>query len=158
MVMTHRKLMESVDTNRIEAAIHAAEQRTSGEVRVSVSRLFWGDVEKAAQKAFERMGMTQTKQRNAVLFFVVPSRRKFAVLGDAGIHEKVGQEFWHRIVDAVSERFRAGDFTAGLVKGIELVGEQLATYFPYDSTTDKNELPDTVDFGGRWWSYRDRRK
>jgi uncharacterized membrane protein len=157
--MTHRKLMESVDTQRIEDAIRAAELRTSGEVRVSVSRLFWGDVEKAAQKAFARMGMTQTKQRNAVLFFVVPSRRKFAVLGDVGIHEKVGQEFWHRIVEAVTERFRAGDFTGGLVKGIGLVGEQLASHFPYDAGTDKNELPDSVDFGGgRWWSHRDRRK
>jgi len=159
MVMTHRKLMESVDTGRIEDAIRAAELRTSGEVRVSVSRLFWGDVEKAARKAFERMGMTQTRQRNGVLFFVVPSRRKFAVLGDAGIHEKVGQEFWYRIVNAVSDRFRTGDFTGGLVEGIELVGEQLAAHFPYDAATDKNELPDSVDFGrGRWWSHRDRRK
>ncbi len=59
----------------------------------------------------------------------------------------------------MSERFRAGDFTAGLVEGIELVGEQLATHFPYDAVTDKNELPDSVDFGGgRWWSHRDRRK
>jgi uncharacterized membrane protein len=155
--MTHRKLMESVDTKRIEDAIRAAEQRTSGEVRVSVSRLFWGDVEKAAQKAFERMGMIQTKQRNAVLFFVVPSRRKFAVLGDIGIHERVGQEFWHRIVDVVAERFRSADFTGGLVKGIELVGEQLASHFPYDAGSDKNELPDSVDFGGGWWSHRDRR-
>jgi uncharacterized membrane protein len=158
MVMTHRKLMQSVDAMRVEEAIRGAELRTSGEVRVSVSRLFWGDVEKAARKAFERMGMTQTRQRNAVLFFVVPSRRQFAVLGDAGIHEKVGQEFWHRIVDAVSERFRASDFTGGLVKGIELVGEQLAVHFPYDAGTDKNELPDSVDFGGRWWSHRDRHK
>jgi uncharacterized membrane protein len=150
--------MESVDTKRIEDAIRLAETRTSGEVRVSVSRLFWGDVEKAARQAFERMGMTQTRQRNAVLFFVVPSRRKFAVLGDSGIHEKVGQEFWHNIVNALSERFRAGDFTGGLVKGIELVGEQLATHFPYDPGTDKNELPDSVDFGGGWWSHRDRRK
>src|SRR5437763_4395738 len=110
MVMTHRKLMQSVDTRKIEEAIRAAELRTSGEVRVSVSRLFWGDVEKAGRKAFERMGMTQTQQHNAVLFFVVPSRRKFAVLGDTGIHQKVGQEFWERIVSVMSERFRASDF------------------------------------------------
>jgi uncharacterized membrane protein len=159
MVMTHRKLMETVDARQIEQAIRAAEHRTSGEVRVSVSRLFWGDVEKAARKAFDRMGMAQTKQRNGVLFFVVPSRRRFAVVGDRGIHEKVGQEFWHRIIGVVSERFRAGDFTGGLVRGIELVGEQLATHFPYNADQDKNELPDSVDFGaGRWWSHRDRRQ
>ena len=158
MVMTHRQLMQSVDAKRIEDAIRRAEQQTSGEIRVSVSRLFWGDVEKAARKAFERMGMSQTKQHNAVLFFVVPSRRKFTVLGDSGIHEKVGQQFWHNVVAVMSERFRAGDFTEGLVKGIEAVGEQLASHFPYDSATDKNELPDTIDFGGRWRSHRDPRK
>lgn len=147
MVMTRKKLVQSIDTKRIEEAIRAAEHRTSGEIRVSVSRLFWGDVEKAAQKAFDRLGMARTQHRNGVLFFVVPSRRKFVVLGDAGIHEKVGQEFWHRVVAAVSERFRSGDFTGGLVHGIEVVGEQLSTHFPYDPATDKNELPDSVDFG-----------
>jgi len=147
MVMTHKKLIQTIDAKRIEQTIRNAEHRTSGEIRVSVSRLFWGDVEKAARKAFERLGMTRTEHRNGVLFFVVPSRRRFVVLGDAGIHEKVGQEFWHKVVAAVSEHFRSGDFTGGLVHGIEVVGEQLSTHFPYDPGTDKNELPDSVDFG-----------
>jgi uncharacterized membrane protein len=95
------------------------------------------------------MGVSKTKDRNGVLFFVVPSRRKFVVLGDAGIHDRVGQEFWHRVVAVVSERFREGDFTGGLVRGIEEVGEQLASHFPYDAATDVNELPDDVDFGGK---------
>ena len=147
MVMTRKQLLKMIDTRRIEDAIRSAEHRTSGEICVSVSRLFWGDVEKAARSAFQRLGMTRTRQRNGVLFFVVPSRRKFVVLGDAGIHEKVGQEFWHKVVAAVSERFRSKDFTGGLVHGIETVGEQLATHFPFDAATDVDELPDKVDFG-----------
>jgi uncharacterized membrane protein len=93
--------------------------------------------------------MTRTKDRNGILFFVVPGRRKFVVLGDSGIHARVGQEFWHRIVDVVTERFRTGDFTGGLIKGIQEVGEQLAAHFPYDAETDVDELPDDVDFGGK---------
>ena len=146
MVMTHRKMLRLIDSDRIKAAIQKAERRTSGEICVSVSRLFWGNVEKAADKAFGRLGMTQTKDRNGVLFFVVPSRRRFVVLGDEGIHAKVGQEFWRRVADRVSERFREGDFTGGLVKGIEEVGEQLAAHFPYDSTADVDELTNDVDF------------
>jgi uncharacterized membrane protein len=80
------------------------------------------------------------------LFFVVPSRRKFVVLGDRGIHEKVGQEFWNQIASAISEKFREGDFTGGLINGIEEVGKQLSTHFPY-GTTDRNELSNEVDFG-----------
>jgi uncharacterized membrane protein len=146
MVMTHRKLLGLIDNDQIKAAIQKAERRTSGEICVSVSRLFWGNVEKAADKAFGRLGMTKTKDRNGVLFFVVPSRRKFVVLGDQGIHERVGQEFWRQVAARVSERFRVGDFTGGLVKGIEEVGEQLAAHFPYDAVSDVDELPDDVNF------------
>ncbi len=149
MVMTRKKLLEIIDREKIKQAIEAAEHRTSGEICVSVAPFFWGSVEKAANKAFVRMGVARTKHRNGVLFFVVPSRRKFVVLGDSGIHERVGQEFWHRVVAAVSAKFRDGDFTGGIVKGIEEVGEQLASHFPYDPLTDEDELPDDVDFGGK---------
>jgi uncharacterized membrane protein len=146
MVMTRKKLLQIIDQEKVKRAIESAEHRTSGEICVSVAPLFWGSVEKAADKAFVRMGMTHTKDHNGVLFFVVPARRKFVVLGDRGIHDRVGQDFWESVAAAVSAKFREGDFTGGLVNGIEKVGEQLATHFPYDPTTDKNELPDDVDF------------
>ena len=149
MVMTRKKLIQLIDRERIKEAIERAEHRTSGEIRVSVAPFFWGNVRKAAEKAFQRLGMTRTKDRNGVLFFVVPARRKFVVLGDSGIHERVGQEFWHRVVDVVADKFRAGDFTAGLIRGIEEVGEQLSTHFPYDAAADVDELSDDVDFGGK---------
>ena len=146
MVMGRRKLIQKIDRKRLQEAIHRAEGLTSGEICVSVAPLFWGSIEKAADKTFVRMGMTRTKHRNGVLFFVVPARRKFVVLGDRGIHEKVGQEFWDRIVTVVSAKFREGDFTGGLVRGIEEVGEQLASHFPREAD-DRNELPDQIDFG-----------
>jgi uncharacterized membrane protein len=93
--------------------------------------------------------MTATRQRNAVLFFIVPSRRRFAIIGDEGIHAKVGPEFWESTAAVVSGRFRQGDFTAGIVEGIEKVSEQLASHFPFDPAADVNELSDDVDFAGR---------
>ena len=136
--------MVRVDKQQIKRAIQRAERRTSGEIRVSLSAPFWGDIWGAAVGAFERLGMTATRHRNAVLFFVVPSRHKFVVLGDQGINEKVGQEFWYHIAHALSERFHHGDFTGGLVAGIEEVGERLARHFPR-LESDRNELPDEVD-------------
>ena len=147
MLFTRKGLLRVIDQARVRDAIQEAERRTSGEIRVSVSRYFWGNVRKVADRAFARLGMTATRQRNGILFFIVPSRRRFAILGDEGIHAKVGQEFWEKAAAAVAERFREGDFTTGLVRGIEMVGEQLARHFPYDPTTDVNELPDDVDFG-----------
>lgn len=147
MVMTRRKWLRSIDYARIKEAIRKAERRTSGEIRVSVSTIFWGKVEKAAERAFVRLGMTRTKQRNGVLLFVVPSRHTLVVLGDRGIHEKVGPEFWQQVVGILTERFRVGDFTGGLVRGIEEVSEQLAIHFPYDAAADVNELSNEIDFG-----------
>jgi uncharacterized membrane protein len=144
--MSRRGLLDQVDGARVREAIRRAELVTSGEIRVSVARLFWGDVYAAAARAFDRLGMHQTRDRNAVLFFVVPARRRFVVLGDRGIHAKVGQAFWDEVTKQVSERFRSGDFTEGLVRGIEMVAEELRTHFPYDAATDVNELPDDVDF------------
>lgn len=146
-LMTRKGLMRVIDTARVEEAIRRAERRTSGEIRVSVSRFFWGDVTRVADRAFARLGMEATRDRNGILFFIVPSRRRFVVLGDEGIHARVGQAFWEQVAAAVSAHLRNGDFTLGLVKGIETVGEQLALHFPYDAVTDTNELSDGIDFG-----------
>lgn len=140
--------MVRIDKDRVKQAIQKAERRTSGEICVSVSPLFWGSVWKAAERTFDRLGMTATKDRNAVLFFVVPARHRFVVLGDRGISEKVGPEFWQRIARALADSFRHGDFTRGLVAAIEAVGEGLSRHFPY-TAGDRNELPDDVDEPGR---------
>jgi uncharacterized membrane protein len=48
----------------------------------------------------------------------------------------------------MSEHFKKGEFTEGLVKAIGEAGRQLAAHFPYDAAVDVNELADDVDFGG----------
>jgi len=138
--------MVGIDRRRIEQAIRRAERRTSGEIRVSLARPFWGDVREVAEKAFERLGMRATRERNAVLLFIVPSRHRFVVLGDRGIHQKVGQQFWRHLAGLLSDRLRHGDLTDGIVAGIEVVGEVLAQHFPRREGSASNELPDEVDF------------
>ena len=144
--MLRARLRQRIDEGAVKAAIAEAERGTTGEIRVSISTFFWGDVRKTAEMAFERLGMAATARRNGVLFFLVPSRRKFVVLGDEGIHGKVGQEFWDGVTAAVAGRFRKGDFTGGLVLGIAEAGRVLALHFPREDA-NPNELPDDVDFG-----------
>ena len=145
--MFRSTLKRRIDADAVTRAIEEAEGRTSGEIRVSVSTFFWGNVRRTAERAFARLGMDRTAQRNSVLFFVVPSRRTFVVLGDEGIHAKVGQDFWDSVAAAMSARFRDRDFTGGLVHGITEAGNQLAEHFPSQGPRDQNELPDDVDFG-----------
>jgi uncharacterized membrane protein len=145
--MSRRRLLKQFDAERIRGAIAAAEKKTSGEIRVSVAPFFWGRVRPVAERAFRRLGMENTKQRNGILFFIVPARKRFVVLGDEGIHAKVGQDFWDKIAEAMAARFRKGEFGDGLVDGIKEAVEGLAAHFPYDAATDVNELPDDIDFG-----------
>lgn len=136
-----------MDEARVLEAIRLAERASSGEIRVSLASFFWGDVEKAARKAFVRMGMDRTAERNAVLIFLVPSRKRFAILGDEGIHARVGQDFWDDLAAGLAAHFKRAEFTEGLVEGITKVGARLAEHFPWEAHGDRNELPDDMDYG-----------
>lgn len=133
----------SIDEGLVVAAIGRAERATSGEIRVVISQKNIADPVKAAQEQFERLGMTQTAARNGVLIFLAPRSRTFAVIGDRGVHEKCGDLFWQELAAAMTTHFRAGDFTAGLVLGIERAGALLAQHFPRGDD-DRNELPDGI--------------
>ena len=146
MPMSARALRRAVDATAVQDAIARAELRSSGEIRVSVSHIFWGDARAMAALAFERLGLRATAERNGVLIFVVPSRRRFVVLGDEGVHALAGQELWDRAAAVLAARFSTGDFTGGLVEAITAVGDALAAHFPRRHP-DLNELPDDVDFG-----------
>lgn len=126
----HKRLARHIDRDRIEAAIADAERRTTAPIHVSIAPHFWGDIRKTAERAFDRLRLTATPERNAVLFFVVPARKRFVVLGDVGAHEHVGQPYWERVAAAVSERIVKGDLTEGLVHGIRTVADELEKRFP----------------------------
>jgi uncharacterized membrane protein len=129
-------LTRHVNSELVLKAIERAEATTTGQIRVSIAPHFWGDVHKAAHRAFHRLGMTHSPERNGVLVFVVPSRREFSIIGDRAIHEKVGQEFWDRVRDAISRRIRDGNLTDGIIHGIEEAGKELAAHFPLPKSPD----------------------
>jgi uncharacterized membrane protein len=136
--------LSRLDHDRIVAAIRAAEDRSRGEVRVHVARKAIEDPQRAAAVLFEKLGMHATGERNGVLLFVAPASQRFAVVGDKGIHEKMGPDFWKDVAAAMEEDFRQGRFTDGIVKGVAKAGDALATHFPRTGRPDVNELPDEV--------------
>ena len=138
------EFLGKLDSERIVHAIRAAEESTSGEIRVFVQRgILRGDALPAAQKQFGILGMQKTSERNGVLIFVVPRARKFAVIGDEGVHQKCGKEYWSALVDSMREHFKKEDFTKALLEAIEQTGELLARYFPKRGG-GPNELSDAV--------------
>jgi uncharacterized membrane protein len=88
--------------------------------------------------------MTKTAERNGVLFYIAPSVRRFQILGDAGIHERSGPDFWKEVASEMEVCFGRGEFTEGIVRGIAKVGDVLARHFPR-SGADRDELPNLID-------------
>lgn len=128
-------------------AIRSAEMASSAEIRVHLEHRCPGDVYDRAKTVFEEIGMTATELRNGVLIYFATGDRKFAVLGDSGIHEKVGDDFWQDVVANMEENFRAGGFVLGMTLGIARIGEKLAIHFPHAGEDDRDELPDDLSIG-----------
>ncbi|MDC1221266.1 TPM domain-containing protein [Salibacteraceae bacterium] len=131
---------------KILAAIKDAENNTSGEIRIHIEKKCKEDPYKDAVKAFERLKMTATEQRNGVLILVALDDHKFAIVGDKGINEKVPTGFWDETKDLMIAHFKEGRIADGIVEGIRDAGAQLKKFFPYQSD-DINELKDDISYG-----------
>ena len=134
------------DKLKIKNAIRVAETNTSGEIRLHVEKYCKDDVLDQAAYVFEKLEMHKTKLRNGVLFYLAVEDRKFAVLGDTGINQKVPEDFWEEISNNVIKRLKNGEIADGISEGIIKAGEQLKEHFPYQSD-DINELSDEISFG-----------
>lgn len=133
------------DQARIIKAIEKAELNTSGEIRVHIESRCKEDILDHAAFIFDKLEMHKTEQRNAILFYIAITDHKFAVIGDAGIHEKVGDDFWEKVKNEMTTYFKEGQLAEGLINGIEKAGNELKSYFPYQSN-DKNELDNEISF------------
>ncbi len=144
--MSAKKFFNPQQQKSIQQSIANAELNTSGEIRVHIDDTCKGDVLDCAAKMFHQLKMNKTELRNGVLFYLAVADKKFAILGDKGINEKVPTNFWDNIKEVMFENFKQQKFTEGLCKGIEMAGEKLKTNFPLQSN-DINELTNDVSFG-----------
>ncbi len=131
---------------QVRAAVEKLELKTTGEIRLHVEGDCEGDAYQCALNAFHRLHMHKTKHRNAILFYLAVNHKKFAIVGDEGIHKKVPDNFWLTVKDQVIGQFKQGKFTEGICEGIDMTGEMLKTHFPKNAH-DKNQLSDEISYG-----------
>lgn len=132
------------EQEKIIEEIRQAEDKTSGEIRVHLDHHLEGDALEKAQKVLYQLGMTKTKHRNGVLIYLNPAHRKFAIVGDEGIHKVVPSNYWEDVKEGMQKFFQAGKFCDGICWSIRQVGEKLKIYFPIEKD-DRNELPDIIN-------------
>lgn len=127
-------------------AIRAAEQSTSGEIRIHIERHSKTDTFERAKEVFHYLKMDNTKLQNGVLIYVAVDDKTFVIYGDKGINDVVPSGFWNSTKDVIQSYFMKGQFKQGLIEGVLNAGKQLESHFPWIHG-DSNELTDSISKG-----------
>lgn len=143
--MNPNEFIHDLDQRRIVQAIRDAEGRSRGEIRVHIDSHPVGDPRPAALTIFQKLEIGDTAEKNGVLIFIAPKTGRFAVMGDTGIDDKCGENFWLSVADDLEEAFRREDYTKGIVRAVEQVAAVLTEHFPRrPGDVDVNELPNAI--------------
>jgi uncharacterized membrane protein len=130
----------------LESAIAEAEKGTSGEIRLHIDRYCKTDALYKARNIFAHLKMHETEERNGVLIYLALDERKFAVVGDQGIHNKVGDGFWEEEKELLLSHFKQKAIIEGLQLAIAAIGKKLSIHFPSNGHNN-NELSNEISFG-----------
>lgn len=126
-------------------AIKTAEDHSTGEIRIHIDSTTEGNNAEIAFEVFKKLCKDQTAERNAVLFHVNFEQRYLTIIGDAGIHAKVHQNFWDRLHDKITQEFVKGNYFEGLKNAVLETGLELKKHFPITGK-NPNELPNEITF------------
>jgi putative membrane protein len=98
-----------------------------------------------AEQAFFEHGLHETRDGTGVLVFASLREHRAVVIGDRGIHARMGDAEWRRAVDALVAGLRRDAPAEGFEGAIAIVGARLAEHFPRgDGEAVGNELPDAL--------------
>jgi uncharacterized membrane protein len=131
----------------IEHAIRETEATHEGQIRFAVEhsldlpQLLTGlSARERAIDVFSRLRVWDTQHNNGVLIYLLLADHDVEIVADRGIHMHVG-EGWEAICRRMEARFRCGEFEAGVLEGVQAVGEHLQRHYPRRSP-GPNELSD----------------
>jgi len=139
-------MLSQEDLKEIEKAVSLAETKTSGEIRVHIDNKCEIDAYERGLKIFQELEMHKTKLRNGILIYLDFTNRKLAIIGDKGIHDKVGIEFWEITKTNLINQFKTENFIHGIIQSVKILGEKLEKYFP-STMSNPDELSNEVTVG-----------
>ena len=135
---------------RIADAVHAAEQRHTGEICFAVEAslpplavLRGVDARSRAQQVFAQLRVWDTHANNGVLVYLLLADRRIEIVADRGMAGLVSAEQWRGACQLMEERLKAGDPEDAALAGVAAISGLLAEHFPQQpGADDENELPD----------------
>jgi uncharacterized membrane protein len=146
-----RRALDDAAMARLPARVAASERRHSGEIRICVeaglplSYLWRGaDARERAVALFGKLRVWDTEHNNGVLIYLLLAEHRIEIVADRGIDRRADAAQWQRLVDGMSQAFRAGRFESGLEQAVDAVDGLLRRHFALaPGETNPNELPDT---------------
>jgi uncharacterized membrane protein len=133
----------------IERAVAEQERRHRGELRVAIeggmplhALLARRTARERALELFTRLRVWDTEDNSGVLIYVLLADRHVEVVGDRGIHARVGDAAWEGICGAMQREFAEKRFEQGMLHGLAAVSDLLQKHFPARPGGNPNELPD----------------
>jgi len=145
-----RKGISQAARSRIAQAIAASESRHRGELRfVAEAALPMAVLRRSPTvrarsiDVFSELRVWDTEENTGVLIYLQLIDRDFEIVADRGISARVQQAEWDAIAARMETAFRAGDFEAGVMAGLEEITMLLTREFPARGQ-NPNDLPDDV--------------
>ncbi len=145
-----RRFLSEEDFDAIVQAVLAAEAETSAEIRVHLERRVHHergqervDALERARHVFAHLGMHRTAERHGVLLYLALEDRKLAIVGDEGIHGRVGDDYWARVRNLMLEKLKGAAPREAIVAAVHEVGRVLREHFPRQPEKP-HELSDQV--------------
>lgn len=93
--------------------------------------------------SFYKKGLHRTRHETGILVFISLFERRVRILGDRGIHAKIGQEFWNARASELVKGLKENRPLETLLEVIERCGTELKRHFPSGSD-NPNEVADDV--------------
>ncbi len=142
-----RRAFPASSLRDVERAIRETEATHEGQVRFAVEHaldlpqlLAGRSARERALDVFSQLRVWDTQDNNGVLIYLLLADRDVEIIADRGVHAHV-KDGWEPICRRMEERFRRGEYEAGVVEGVRAVAQHLQRHFPA-RRAGRNELPD----------------
>jgi uncharacterized protein len=120
-------IISPADEAALDAKLRAYNQTTGRAIIVAtVPSLDGMEIEDYAQDLAETWGIGGQESENGLLFLVAPNERRLRIATARGLQERMTDIMSGRIIrDVVTPRFKDGDFSGGIVAGVDAIIAQL---------------------------------
>ncbi|MBE9488049.1 MAG: TPM domain-containing protein [Bacteroidetes bacterium] len=140
------KIFSDEEKKRIVDAIAKIESTSSAEVRVHIESKCPASPVDNAVRAFSKLKMHKTRDKNGVLLYIAVNSKKCAIVGDEGINKNVDKNFWDLCCEKMLLSFKNNNYCQGIVDALGMAGVELTKHFPIRED-DTNELSNEISFG-----------